>query len=144
MGKKEKKKMISKRQAGRSHTAREELRKLSEEVVMWDRAKLIPKDFIDAPEAVPRSSESTAISMRIPFALLEILKAFAEQNGIGYQVLMKQWLDERIKMESEGLRSEARRTLEKTTYRAGHSAPTFPIIDQPDTEQKHYHQLRRG
>jgi predicted DNA binding CopG/RHH family protein len=36
---------------------------------------------------VPRAQEATAISIRIPSALLAVLKKFAEREGVGYQVL---------------------------------------------------------
>jgi len=35
--------------------------------------------------------------------MLEILKEFAGRSGNGYQVLMKRWLDERIRQEREQL-----------------------------------------
>ena len=52
--------------------------------------------WVDAPDAVPRAAESVAVSIRLPKKLLGILREFARREGIGYQVLMKRWLDERI------------------------------------------------
>lgn len=39
---------------------------------------------------------TTAISVRMPNQLLELLKAAAAVEGIGYQTLMKKWLHERM------------------------------------------------
>jgi hypothetical protein len=41
--------------------------------------------------------------------MIEILKEFARRSGIGYQVLMKRWLDERIRKEREHIRKEKER-----------------------------------
>ena len=64
---------------------------------------LSPRDWQDAPEAIPKAGASTAISLRIPTPMLAILKAFAEREGVGYQVLLKRWLDERIREERDKL-----------------------------------------
>jgi hypothetical protein len=32
--------------------------------------------------------------------MLVIIKEFARRQGIGYQVLMKEWLDDRVKLEA--------------------------------------------
>ncbi|MBI2377092.1 MAG: toxin-antitoxin system HicB family antitoxin [Deltaproteobacteria bacterium] len=53
------------------------------------------------PEAIPRAEESTAISLRVPKRMLTILKEFARREGVGYQVLMKRWLDDRIRAEAK-------------------------------------------
>jgi predicted DNA binding CopG/RHH family protein len=76
---------------------------LAEEARRWDSRKLDPKTWDEAPEAVPRAQASTAISLRMPTQMIEILKAFAEREGVGYQVLMKRWLDDRIRREREEL-----------------------------------------
>src|SRR5688572_7545392 len=44
---------------------------------------------------------SVAISVRLPGRQLAILKEFAHRRGVGYQTLMKDWLDERIRAEHE-------------------------------------------
>lgn len=56
----------------------------------------------DAPDAVPRNAESVAISLRLPKKMLDILREFArrEGKGIGYQALLKRWLDDRIRKEA--------------------------------------------
>lgn len=61
--------------------------------------------WTDAPEAVPRIAESTAISVRFPTKMLPILKEFARREDVGYQVLMKRWLDERIKVEGDKVKA---------------------------------------
>jgi hypothetical protein len=49
------------------------------------------------------------ISIRLPRQMVAILKEFARRSGIGYQVLMKRWLDERIRQERKRLRREQQR-----------------------------------
>ena len=73
--------------------------RLAREAEQWDSGVLEPSEWMDAPEAVPRQGAATPISIRIPTRMLKIMKAFAKREGIGYQVLMKQWLDDRINEE---------------------------------------------
>jgi hypothetical protein len=82
---------------------------LAEEARRWDSREVTPAGWEDAPEAIPRAKESTAISLRLPVQMVAILKEFARRFGIGYQVLMKRWLDERIRQERERLRKEQER-----------------------------------
>jgi predicted DNA binding CopG/RHH family protein len=77
---------------------------LAQEASDWDTRRLTPAGFEDATDAVPRAGEATAISIRMPTALLTVLKKFAEREGIGYQVLIKRWLDDRVREERERLR----------------------------------------
>jgi hypothetical protein len=79
---------------------------LAREAADWDLRRARPDDWQDAPEAIPRVGVSKAISIRIPAQMLGILKAFARREGIGYQVLMKRWLDERISVERDELLSQ--------------------------------------
>ena len=67
----------------------------------WDLRVLTPEDWHDAPEAIPQAAASTMISLRMPIQMLTILKAFAQRQGVGYQVLLKRWLDERIRKERD-------------------------------------------
>lgn len=83
--------------------SREELEREAED---WDRGVLTPRDWQDAPEAIPRVGASTSISLRVPNDMLAILKAFARRQGIGYQVLLKRWLDDRIRDERDKLAKE--------------------------------------
>ena len=76
---------------------------LAREASEWDRRLRSPHDWIDAPEALPRLGVSTTISLRVPNQMLSILKEFARRGGVGYQVLMKRWLDERIRVERDKL-----------------------------------------
>ena len=78
---------------------------LAREAADWDLRRARPDDWQDAPEAIPRVGVSKAISIRIPAQMLGILKAFARREGIGYQVLMKRWLDERISVERRAAKS---------------------------------------
>ena len=76
---------------------------LAEEVQAWDTGKIDPKDWVDAPDLLPRGAESESISLRMPGKLLAILKEFGHREGVGYQVLIKQWLDDRVRAEYEKL-----------------------------------------
>ena len=76
---------------------------LDAEAIRWESGGTDPSGWVDAPEAIPRVRASTPISLRLPTQMLRILKLFAEREGVGYQVLMKQWLDERIREERDKL-----------------------------------------
>ena len=76
---------------------------LAHEAQRWDKREDSPTNWEDAAEAVPRTSESVAISIRLPKQLLALLREFARRKGIGYQVLIKRWLDERIRDEYKRL-----------------------------------------
>lgn len=43
----------------------------------------------------------TPISLRMPNDLLLIIREFARREGVGYQVLIKKWLDDRAKEEAK-------------------------------------------
>jgi hypothetical protein len=101
---------------------------LAEEAKRWDSRQITPAGWEDAPDAVPRAKESTAISLRLPVQMVAILKEFARRLGIGYQVLMKRWLDERIRQEREQLRKEQER-LRREREQA-QRPPTFKL-DSP-------------
>ena len=74
-------------------------KQLEREAREWDLRVSNPNEWEDAPEAIPRAS--TSISLRMPAHMLSILKACARREGIGYQVLLKRWLDERIRQERD-------------------------------------------
>jgi hypothetical protein len=74
---------------------------LAEEARRWDSRELTPAGWEDAPDAVPCAKASESISLRLPKAMLAVLKEFARREGIGYQVLMKRWLDDRIRVERQ-------------------------------------------
>jgi len=76
-------------------------KELAEEARRWDSRELTPAGWEDAPEAVPRVKASESISLRLPKVMLAILKEFARREKIGYQVLIKRWLDDRIRSERE-------------------------------------------
>ena len=73
---------------------------LAQEAQRWVTREVDLTGWEDAPEAVPRSAESVAISLHLPKKMLDILREFARREGVGYQVLMKKWLDERIRREA--------------------------------------------
>jgi predicted DNA binding CopG/RHH family protein len=83
---------------------------LADEARRWDRREVTPAGWEDAPDAVPRAKQSMQINIRLPCQMVAVLKEFARRSGIGYQVLMKRWLDERIRQERERFRREQERT----------------------------------
>jgi predicted DNA binding CopG/RHH family protein len=99
---------------------------LAEEARRWDQREITPASWEDAPDAVPRAKESTQINIRLPRQMVEILKEFARRAGIGYQVLMKRWLDERIRQERERFRQEQER-LRRERERA-ERPPTIKLV----------------
>jgi predicted DNA binding CopG/RHH family protein len=109
---------------------------LAQEAVDWDSRRRTPSGFEDAPRAVPRAQEATAISIRMPNALLALLKRFAEREGIGYQVLIKRWLDDRVRAERERMRAGR---ADRPASRDRPRAPQFPLIDR-DGNRGHYQQ----
>jgi cation diffusion facilitator CzcD-associated flavoprotein CzcO len=107
---------------------------LAAEAAAWDHGPHIPAAFEIADEAVPRAKEATAISLRLPNTQLAVLKKFAEREGTGYQVLLKRWLDDRIRLERDRLRqasSAARSTRPRPR------APQFPLRDRAG-DASHY------
>ena len=74
---------------------------LAEEARRWDSGELTPAGWEDATDVVPRAKASESISLRLPKPMLAILKEFAKRADIGYQVLIKRWLDDRIRAERD-------------------------------------------
>jgi len=107
---------------------------LAQEASEWDTRRRTPADFTDAAEAVPRAQEVTSISIRMPNALLTVLKKFAEREGVGYQVLIKRWLDDRIREERDRLRKN--RSLSASEHAR---APRFPLVDRDDGRGHYRH-----
>jgi hypothetical protein len=116
-----------------TRTPRQEL---AQEALDWDSRRRTPSGFKDDPSAVPRAQEATAISIRMPTALLALLKRFAEREGIGYQVLIKRWLDDRVRAERDQLRASR---PDRPASRDRSRAPRFPLIDR-DGDRGHYQQ----
>jgi hypothetical protein len=82
---------------------------LAEEARRWDSREITPAGWVEAPDAVPHARESTQINIRLPRQMVEILKEFARRSDIGYQVLIKRWLNERIRQERDRIREEQER-----------------------------------
>jgi hypothetical protein len=99
---------------------------LAAEVKHIEGGGLATSRFVEAPEAVPRTNESQLISIRLPHRLLAILKRFAKEERVGYQVLLKQWLDDRVREEFVRLQQQTR------------AAPSFPLADREPKDGKHY------
>jgi predicted DNA binding CopG/RHH family protein len=78
----------------------------AKEAQRWSNGDFPTEGWEEAPDAIPRAAASELISMRMPGALLTILKEFARREGIGYQALIKRWLDERIRQERERVRQQ--------------------------------------
>ena len=91
---------------------------LGREAEAWDLRRLDPRNWSDSPEAIPRVKASTMISLRVPAQMLTILKIFARREGIGYQVLLKRWLDDRIREERGKLKEGAIESNEATSLGA--------------------------
>lgn len=108
---------------------------LAREVCEWENGTFLKAKWIESPEAVPRSGESKAISIRLPVKMLEILKLFAEKKGIGYQVLIKQWLDERIRQERDRMYGDI-----KIVQPAGprYAPPVEGLTDRAQIDGPHY------
>lgn len=73
---------------------------LAAEARRWADGNVDPKDWKDSPEAVINQAASKPISLRMPLRMLAIIKEFARREGVGYQVLIKRWLDDRIRQEA--------------------------------------------
>lgn len=119
---------MSKKSTPRAVPTRTPHEVLAQEASDWDARRRTPAGFDDAADAVPRAQEATAISIRMPNALLTVLKKFAEREGVGYQVLIKRWLDDRVREERERLR----RMRSQSATRQRSRAPQFPLIDRDD------------
>lgn len=74
-------------------------KELAEEAARWAKRATDGRAWVDAPERVPRDEESQPISLRLPKRMLALLREIARRNGLGYQVLIKRWLDDRIRAE---------------------------------------------
>ena len=85
--------------------------KLEREARDWQQGVLTPTDRHVAPEAVTRAGASKSISLRVPEQMLTSLKSMARREGVGYQVLLKRWLDDRIREERRRLRDEEAHSL---------------------------------
>ena len=101
---------------------------LADEARRWSSSPIDPGSWIETPEAAPGGTKP--ISMRLPVAMLEVLKGFANREGIGYQVLIKRWLDERIRKERDRLRA-----LAQPERRA---PPVVDLRDRADYAGSHY------
>lgn len=88
--------------------SQEQIRELERQAKGWQEGTESLCDFEDS-DAEPRRNESVAISIRMPREQLRVLREFAKRQGVGYQVLMKRWLDDRIQLEFAQLKEKAER-----------------------------------
>lgn len=84
-------------------------KQLAAEAKRFDRLKKAnkpPLGWVNVSEGAERPTHPAAvsISIRMPVNMLAILREFAEREGVGYQVLIKTWLHDRIREESKCLR----------------------------------------
>lgn len=63
-----------------------------------------PAPGASVAEGLRSAAGTILISLRMPVEMLAVLKGFAQRRGVGYQVLLKQWLDDRIREETTKLR----------------------------------------
>lgn len=70
---------------------------LVEEAKRWANGELDPRGWVDAPEAAPRHEESELVSLRLPVLQVAVLKEFARRTEVSFSVLMKRWIDDRIR-----------------------------------------------
>lgn len=82
---------------------------LAKEAHRWDNREMTPAGWEDSPEAIPRIVESAAVGFQLPREMLLILKEFARRENIGHELLIKRWLDERIRLERDNSREERAR-----------------------------------
>lgn len=55
----------------------------------------------DAPEAVPRHAEATAVTLQLPTEWLNVIREFANRKRVSPEVLMARWIDERVRAEAK-------------------------------------------
>ncbi len=70
-------------------------KKMAEAAALYTKAN----DFARGESHVDVTGKTVAISMRLPERQLAILKELARREGLGYQTLMKRWLDDHIREE---------------------------------------------
>ena len=124
-------------------------KELAREAAAWADGTNTLEGWEDAPNAVPRHGESTTISIRMPKKMLAILREFAQRKGIGYQVLMKRWLEDRIREEAkphiERLREQRRGALRAMERALLEHRPTGLNIDpEPPSPVLHEAERRRA
>jgi predicted DNA binding CopG/RHH family protein len=83
---------------------------LAAQARLWDKGEVAKTGWRRAPEAVPLETGSVAISLRLPAQALQIIRELARRKGVGYQILLKQWIDERLREEFQA-HMDAQRTI---------------------------------
>jgi hypothetical protein len=88
-----------------SNSVRMTDKELADAAAYWDsQPELV--GWVNAPEAIPTFKQSTEIVVRFPTKLVRILEEFASRSKVPYLVLIKRWLDERVRHEAAVLMSE--------------------------------------
>ncbi|MEW5987850.1 MAG: CopG family antitoxin [Chloroflexota bacterium] len=109
----------------------------AEEAHFWSTHSI--DDYLDGLEDAPLpqvspEARTQAISLRLSTKTLTALKQAAAKRGVGYQTLMKQWLEEKLQ---EGEQPE-QREFEEIVVR------TQTALSQAQTLLNGLHRLRAG
>lgn len=88
----------------------------AEEARFWDTHSI--EDFADDLEDAPPikispDARTQPISLRLSIKTLTALKRVATAQGIGYQSLMKQWIEDRLKTEDQPKRRQLKELVRK-------------------------------
>lgn len=102
---------------------------LEREAKEWELRELTPGGWQEAPQAIPRVGASTTISLRMPTQMLAVLKAFARRERVGYQVLLKRWLDDRIREERDKITGQQSVTSQRPQIDTK-TEPSTPELQQ--------------
>lgn len=81
----------------------------AKEAARWTPKEPASTGWVDAPEAHPVPPEEIErFYIPLPKNLAYMLREFAGRAGLNEQVLVKQWLDDRVKVEREKLQNGTR------------------------------------
>jgi hypothetical protein len=80
-----------------------EQQQIIQEVKLWDEKKIDISDWQDTPDAIPKINQAVNLHLLLPVRMIEILKEFSRRVGCDLNVLIAQWLNDRILLEKECL-----------------------------------------
>lgn len=119
-----------------------------EEQLLYWSTHGITEEFLGKTEEVPederprsRGGRTAPISLRLEPHTLDRLRTLADKRGIGYQTLLKKFVDERLYEEEkrEGLLSSADQQANKRATEDLHSGPRIAARSEPT---QHIHKTR--
>ena len=111
---------------------------------LWSEGELSGEDWIEDERGLPRGLESEQISLRLPRRLLAVIRGFAKRRGIGYQTLLKDWLDDRARYEARRELKRKRPAQDRShllLVRPGENLGD-PAEDLVEAEEEHRHRKR--